>query len=196
MPAFFSVKKGIIRDILYRVARRRAESSFHQISRFLKKGDTLLDVGCGTGNVCEILREKSFKVIPLDVKDLSIVRSVRPIIYKGKKFPFKDKSFDVVLLLTTLHHTKDPETILIESKRVADRIVIIEDVYSNTLQRYLIFFLDSLLNLEFQDHPHTNLDDDGWRRIFSNNGLRLVEVDMQRCYVFITQRVYHLKCRR
>ena len=114
-----------------------------------------MDIGSGTCNVCEILSKKGYEITPLDVHDLSFVNNIKPVIYDGNKIPYANNKFDQTLILTVLHHTPNPEKILQEAKRVSKRIIIIENVYSNWLHKYLTYFFDSLLNLEFIGHPHT-----------------------------------------
>ena len=48
------------------------------------------------------------------------------MIYDGKNLPFDNLEFDVSLLNETLHHCEDPESVLIEARRVAKSIYVIE----------------------------------------------------------------------
>ena len=59
--------------------------------------------------------------------------------------------------------------------RVASRIVIMEDIYRTGWQRLATVGMDSVTNVEFVGHPHSNRDDAGWRRAFSTLGLEVVE---------------------
>lgn len=141
----------------------------------LKKEDRVLDIGPGTCNVCEILLQKGYMVTPLDVRNVSFVPSIQPLLYNGNTMPFKDKSFDVALILTVLHHTLHPEKILKEAMRVSKKVIIIEETYSNIFHKYLTYFFDSLLNLEFFGHPHTNKNKKEWGEIFSKLGFSIVD---------------------
>jgi SAM-dependent methyltransferase len=149
----FLQKNRLFREIIYQAGRLRAKGIVGKIQPSLDKGDTILDIGSGTGNVCEILSKRGYKITPLDVRDLSFVDSVRPVIYDGNKIPFGDEKFDKSLILTVLHHAPEPEKILQEAKRVSRKIIIIEDVYSNSFHKWMTYFFDSLLNLEFVGHP-------------------------------------------
>ena len=75
----------------------------------------------------------------------------------------------------------------------ASRIIIMEDIYSNSLQKYLTFFVDSLVNLEFSDHPHSNKTDEEWRELFRKNGLKLVDAKYHRFLLFFRQVTYYLE---
>ncbi len=128
--------------------------------------DRVLDVGAGTCNVAEVLKERGFDVTPLDIVDLSFVDGLKARLYEGGQLPFEEKAFDVALVLTVLHHTRDPEKLLGEVCRVARRAVVIEDIHQNKLHRLLTCLADSLLNLEFVGHPHSNKSDSEWRELF------------------------------
>jgi ubiquinone/menaquinone biosynthesis C-methylase UbiE len=43
---------------------------------------------------------------------MNICPDTKPVLYDGKKMPFKDNVFDAALLITVLHHTPDPESIV------------------------------------------------------------------------------------
>jgi len=169
-----------------------AAQKMQRIAAYLHEDDRILEVGCGPGSVCYLLRRHGHNVTPLDVRDLSFSADVRPVLYDGHRMPFDDASFDVALLLTVLHHP-NPRTALREAQRVARRLVIIEDVYSNRAQRWLTCFADSLMNLEFSGHPHANHSDAGWRRLFDDLGLVLVAAQSCRFPLFFRQATYYLE---
>jgi ubiquinone/menaquinone biosynthesis C-methylase UbiE len=116
------------------------------------------------------------------------------VIYNGEKLPFDDLAFDTTLLITVLHHTPDPDAVLQEAIRVsARRIVVMEDIYTNPFQKYLTWFTDSLVNMEFVGHPHTNRSDKQWQATFSKMGLKLVGKETFRTLVFFRQVIYVLE---
>ena len=164
-----------------------------KIQSFLDKKDLILDIGSGTCNVCEILSNKGYKITPLDVQNLSFVNNMKPVIYDGNKIPFNDNRFDKSLILTVLHHTPEPEKILYEAKRVSKKIIIIEDIYVNWLHKYVTYFFDSLLNLEFAGHPHTNKDDKQWKKTFEKLGLKLIDVKYNYSLLVFKHATYYLE---
>lgn len=165
--------RRLSRRIIYRLGRGRARKIVHRITPHLRGSTRIVDIGAGTCNVCELLREKGYDVTPVDVEDLSFVDGLKAQLVDGERLPFDDNVFDVALVLTVLHHTPEPEKVLAEAARVADGIVILEDIYAGRLQKRLTFFFDSLLNLEFAGHPHTNKSDDEWRALFEGMKLQL-----------------------
>lgn len=170
----------------------RAEELVNRFIPFIGKGNSVLDIGCGTGNVCECLRNRGLKVTPLDVRNLSFVDDLSPVLYDGRSMPFPDVAFDVGLLITVLHHTPDPLAVLKEAARVCRRLVIIEDIFESAPQKYLTFVMDSLLNLEFSGHPHSNKSDRGWRDAFAALGLTVVHATYNRSVLVFRHATYVL----
>lgn len=189
----FLQKYKWIRKIIYWGARARARELVNRILQHIDKNDLLVDIGSGTCNVSELLSEKGNKTIPLDVKDLSFVNNLQPVIYDGKTMPFNDEYFDKSLILTVLHHTPDPEQILTEAKRVSKSIIVIEDIYVNSFHKYITYFFDSLMNLGCHHHPHTNKSDDGWKKTFKDLGLKLVSVKYKYSFIVFKQATYYLE---
>jgi ubiquinone/menaquinone biosynthesis C-methylase UbiE len=181
-----------LRRLVYRIGAGRAHDLVGRIGPYLRNDDRILDIGCGNGNITEVLRLQGREVVPVDVQDGSFVESVRPQVYDGTTLPFADREFDVGLLITVLHHTPDPERVLAEARRVCRRLVIVEDVYKNRLHKYFTFAMDSLVNLEFFGHPHTNKNDAAWRIAFDRLKLRVLDAKYQRSFLVFSHATYHL----
>ncbi len=162
------------------------------ISEFIPPGGRVLDLGCGTGAISLMLKNMGCEVASADIADKNLTDQVVPVIYDGRKLPWPDNHFDAVLLLTVLHHTTDPESVLREACRVGGRIIVLEDVYANRAQKHLTFLLDSLFNLEFRGHPHTNKTDREWRRCFAGMNLALQGAVARRVMLVCSQMAYCL----
>jgi len=182
-----------IRQLIFGLWLKDARFKLARIRKHLKRGERLLDIGTGPGSVCLLLGEEGYDVTPLDVRDRTLTREVEPVIYDGSTLPFQEGSFDTALVLTVLHHTEDPHGILLEAKRVSGKIIIIEDIYTNSFQKYLTYIFDSIFNLEFLDHPHSNKPDSEWKELFSELGLTLKEARYDRFLVFFKQAAYYLE---
>lgn len=189
----FLRKNKFLKQILYKLDRRRAKQIVKHITQYLHSSDRILDIGSGTCSKYEVLREENYKVTPLDTKNLSLIDSIKPIIYDGKKLPFKKNQFSVTLLIFVLHHTPHPEKILKEAARVSKRIIIIEDIYTNIIHKYLTYFFDSLFNQEFRRHPHSNKTDKQWRLLFNQLGLKLKDVKYKRRDLIMKHTTYYLE---
>jgi ubiquinone/menaquinone biosynthesis C-methylase UbiE len=112
----------------------RAESMTERTLPYLHKS-SVLDLGCGPGKVGYCISQKSFDVTLADVyENPNIQRTGLPfhIIKQNDTLPFKDKSFDNVLIFAMLHHTESPLFTLQESDRIltdSGRLHLIETVY-------------------------------------------------------------------
>jgi alpha-1,6-mannosyltransferase len=169
------VRRPFLRRLAQRSIPARMRIKQGRISRHLREGERVLDIGTGNGGLCLALRHEGFDVTAVDVVDMSFFPEVKPVLYDGKVLPFEDGGFDVGLLITVLHHVGEPEQVIREAMRVTGgRLVIMEDIYGNVFQKYLTFFTDSLVNLEFEGHPHANKSDREWREVFQRLGLRVV----------------------
>lgn len=89
---------------------------FSKVKMAVKKGDFVLDLGCGYGRVSsEILSNiKDTKIIGIDISQnyvdiFNSNLSPRGRAYRGsiEKLTFKDKSFDSVVMITTMMYVVD-----------------------------------------------------------------------------------------
>lgn len=181
------------KDIVYRILKSRAKDLTNMVLPYLNKGDLILDIGPASCTVTEALIQQGLKVFPLDVENFSIVDTVLPTLYDGDRMPFKDDQFDASLILFVLHHTPDPVKVLAEAKRVSKKIIILEDIVTSPAHKSLTAALDSLMNLEFYNQPHTNKSDDEWRSIFDNLGLKLLAQEYKSSAVVMRHALYFLE---
>ena len=95
---------------------------------FIEGIDSVLDIGTGTSIPIHIFAEIYPKVRfnTVDVVDIRKRKKLPFVIYDGKKLPFDNLEFDVSILNETLHHCEDPQSVLIEARRVAKSIYVIE----------------------------------------------------------------------
>lgn len=181
---------GPLRPLILSAWRWDAQNKYKRFQQVLNPGERIVDVGSGYGTVTQLLREKQFEVIPVDVNDQSYQPELSPVIYDGRSLPFKAQELDTALLLTVLHHTPNPEQVLAEAMRVSKKLIVIEDVYKNSLQKYLTFFADSFFNFEFRGHPHSNKTRKGWEQCCHQLGLRLKVIRSDRFLLFFRQETY------
>lgn len=115
------------------------QERFAALSQNIKEGDTVLDVGGGSGELCEFIGKKAHRTI-LDISESGLKKA--KILKRAEKFvvgsiyklPFKDKSFDVVICAETLEHLERPEAAVKELVRVSKRIVSISVPHGSAIQ--------------------------------------------------------------
>ena len=98
------------------------------VAQLLRNDDTLgrvLDVGCGTGDYAEIVRDKRCQYVGADYAPAMVRQahhrqppSARFIVAAGEQLPFADDSFDLVLGLGFIAYFADPAPALAEIRRV------------------------------------------------------------------------------
>ncbi len=106
----------------------------------------VLDVGCGTGLEAKFIRDKiSYKPFLIDIQDVrdNLSKKFPFLKSSAKNLPFKNSSFDVILMQFVLHHLNaSPHIILSELNRVTKKyLIVIEEIFTggtnlNKVKRY------------------------------------------------------------
>jgi SAM-dependent methyltransferase len=117
-----------------RMATQRSMDAVTGTAEFA--GRLVLDLGCGDGfytaRIWDIGRPRG--LVALDAAEAAVriaasklgERPVRFLAADGHRLPFRDDTFDVVLLQSILHHDDTPEDMVKEALRVAPRMVVHE----------------------------------------------------------------------
>ena len=162
--------------IFSKVYERAAKIMCLDCQDFIQKGSKILDLGCGSGVVGKSF-QKFFQaeVIGVDIKD----NRIYPIPFElidGKKLPFAEKSFDIVLINYVLHHSGDPILLLKEAKRVTrDKIVIYEDLPEGPLSRIICKIHGISFDKIFKNQSQTSFKlEEEWEKIFKKIGLNII----------------------
>src|SRR5262249_50421134 len=110
------------------VQQKRLDGLVCHLKDFLPKNASVLDVGCGDGQLAyRISQERpdlSLSGIDVLVREKTCV-PVRQ--FDGKNIPFDTASVDVVMFIDVLHHTNDPYALLREAVRVTKKNIIVKD---------------------------------------------------------------------
>ncbi len=193
----------IIMFILNYFRRKRTkERKLSLISKFIKPGSMVLDLGAGNGQIAEELHAvtgASFTL--LDVIDYNT--SKFPLqLFNGKKIPYPDNYFDQSLVIFVLHHLEnanEQERILQELIRVTkEEIIIWEDTPRNWFEELINRFVDYVINFE-AGVPVTHLYNrhNSWRLLFEFLGLDIVHEIYCRDFGFLlggyAQQLYVLR---
>ncbi|MDP3973624.1 MAG: class I SAM-dependent methyltransferase [Candidatus Daviesbacteria bacterium] len=94
------------------------------LPQFFKKGELVLDVGCGDGVIADYLqRNVNVKVIGIDISEEAIKKARNlgieaKVLNSEDKFPFKDNTFDAVFWGDNIEHLFNPTSCAKEIKRV------------------------------------------------------------------------------
>ena len=98
--------------------------------RFARRhaGHTVLDLGCGFAAYSSALSEMGLKCFGCDI-NLDYLRRAAatgvPVANGDSVLPFRDRTFDTVMIFEVLEHVTDLETVLSEAFRVARKNVLV-----------------------------------------------------------------------
>ena len=187
--AFAFYEFGVLNFLKKKWALQKAQIKVERLKDLYKNEERILEIGCGNGALVKLLREAGRQVEAVDVENKTYFQEVQPIIYNGENLPVTDKQFSAVQMITMLHHVKEPEKLIAEAKRTGQQLVIMEDIYSNSFQKYITWFTDSIVNWEFSAHPHTNKTDQEWREIFEHLDLKVEKVKYHKGFLLFFQQV-------
>lgn len=110
------------------VIARRVSALAGVLAALAPPSARILDVGCGDGAIDKRLMEMrpDLEIRGIDVMDRRPAH-IPVDIFDGRHIPFDRRSFDCVMLIDVLHHTDDPQALLVEAVRVAGHGIIVKD---------------------------------------------------------------------
>ena len=109
-------------DVFMALFRRRIPGKI--ISRLKpQKTDVILDIGGGTGYNSARVKKMCRRMIVLDISWKMLRRAkkypeLELVLGDARMLPFKNRSFDAVMAVDSLHHIRDYEAVLKEVRRI------------------------------------------------------------------------------
>jgi len=152
---------------------RRVEVLARHIAALLPPDSSVLDIGCGDGQVASAIlgRRPDLEVSGIDV--LRRPTAAIPVTqFDGEHIPLPDGAVDAALLVDVLHHTHDPGILLAEAKRVAKTIVIKDHDRFGAFAGATLRAMDWIGNARYGVAlPYNYLHPDEWDELFRDTGL-------------------------
>jgi len=115
----------------------------HLVSPWPRRGQTLLEIGCGPGIFMKMFWEMGFDVTGLDSAPDMLGAARRRLgphasyhLGRAEHLPFTDNEFDYASLLTVLEFCEDPQLALREARRVAKYGVLVSFLNRHSLYYY------------------------------------------------------------
>jgi len=107
---------------------------------FIKDGEKVLDLGCGTGEIAEYInKRRKIKISLLEIEKRDRQANLKIKLYEGEKIPYPDNYFDTVLVVFVLHHCENPNLTLKEAVRVSkNKVIVFKDTFKTKFGFFLI----------------------------------------------------------
>jgi len=110
---------------------------FRQLTDLLQPSGRVLDNGCGTGHLAEVLQGLEIVGVDLSEKMVEKAKTRMKEVHVGRaeELPFPDESFDSIFCRSLLHHLERPELAVKECYRVLKPggKIIFSDTFKNIL---------------------------------------------------------------
>ncbi len=163
-----SVRSGKKRPVSKFEQARRARVDYELIESLITADSTVLDVGCGDGQLlANLIADKNIKGEGIELGQELILACVKrglPIIQHDAEQGlenYADKSFDVAILSQTVQTVKDPEKLLKELLRVGKKVIVSFPNFANWRCRLQLFFggrapVSDRLPFEWHNSPNTH----------------------------------------
>ena len=111
--------------------KRAFQEETDLMKSFLPSKGKILEVGTGTGRFASWLEKEGYEVVGIDISFpmLKFARENKRVKYliqgDAQKLPFKEKSFDGVIFITSLEYIQNPIQALKEAYRVSRGIIFL-----------------------------------------------------------------------
>lgn len=159
---------------------RRRDRLTAALSEQLPLDVSVLDIGCGNGEVGALLAEEGRHVRGVETLERDTC-AIDMSVYDGETLPFDDDEFDWATIVDVLHHAADPARVLAEARRVTRSGIVVKDHFAqNTRHRTTLAVMDWVGNRQYgvgRDGEY--LSRAAWRDVFDAVGLRVTAQNEQ-----------------
>jgi ubiquinone/menaquinone biosynthesis C-methylase UbiE len=154
---------------------RRVQTLAKALSEMIPIGSRVLDIGCGDGQISARIMKgrEEVSITGIDVL-LRPERHIPVRQFDGSSIPFDNSSFDVVMFVDVLHHTKDPTALLTEATRVTKKYILLKDHFrTGFLGALTLRLMDWFGNVHHGVVlPYNYLSEAEWDQIYAGLALR------------------------
>lgn len=141
----YNEEKGLCYNFLSYHMRRRRSAVLKSVSRYQEQKGTILDAGCGSGDLLVTMTEMGHQVQGMDISSGMVAEARKCCEERGlnleqvqqgaiEKIPHEDKSFDVITCVGVLEYVWDEKAALAELSRVLKDEGVIILTFPNLLK--------------------------------------------------------------
>lgn len=137
----------------------------------------ILDIGCGVGYACDLMKNAGFKVHGVDISEKAITEAkkrvpdgVFTLAESSGKLGYDADSFNALLCLGVLEHIINPDAVVRETYRVLKRGGTAVFLVPNSLSPYFFF---SKGTGQIMEVPRKK---EGWLKMFTDAGFSLKSI--------------------
>jgi ubiquinone/menaquinone biosynthesis C-methylase UbiE len=158
---------------------RRVRVLAEALAQMIPPGSRVLDVGCGDGQISAEIANQGQNISISGIDVLLRPHCYIPVTqFDGSHIPYPDASFDVVMFVDVLHHTKDPAALLAEARRVTRKYVLLKDHFrtgpiGNVTLRVMDWFGNAHHNVVL---PYNYLSETEWEATYKVSDLEIVQL--------------------
>ena len=147
----------------------------------IRSGDTVMEVGAGTGNFLELFRPVAGTLVAVDLTHKMLEQgraehpASAPVVADGNRLPFASRSIDLVACAQMLHHVWEPVPLLKEMRRVVKiggRVLVVDQVAPESYEQTA--FMNELEALRDPSHASSRAPS-VMRTIVRAAGLEIVD---------------------
>lgn len=136
-----------------------------------------LDIGCGVGYACKMLKAKGFEVHGIDISQSALEQAEKnlpegsfKLANESGKIEYEDNFFDTVICLGVLEHITNPEDVVREAYRVLKPGGSALFLVPNSLSPYFFFGKGTGQIMEVPRKLAV------WKKMFESEGFKTVSV--------------------
>lgn len=143
-------------------------------------GDTVVEVGAGTGNFLALFQEAAARLVAVDLTPAMLGEARRHealhlVAGDGRRLPLKSASADLVTSAQALHHVHDPAAVVKEMRRVTrpgGRVLVVDQVAT---ERYEEALMMTQLELARDPSHAMSRPPSAYRMIARSAGLEILD---------------------
>ena len=157
---------------------RRSERLIAALDQMIPDGATVLDVGCGNGEIGRALADRANRQIVGAETRQRPSCLVPLLVFDGLALPVETDAVDWVMFVDVLHHATDAQRVLADACRVARQGLVIKDHYAeSTWARWVLTLMDWVGNRHLDvDLQGKYLSRQAWANAWTENDLRITEL--------------------